>query len=97
MTIRVGLIGAGIMGADHARILSQELPGVVLQSICDADPARAKSVADANGARHVTVDPLSLIADKSIDAVLIASPDQTHAPLTLAARAFSPKTNQSQR
>jgi myo-inositol 2-dehydrogenase / D-chiro-inositol 1-dehydrogenase len=84
MTIRVGLIGAGIMGADHARILSQQLPGVTLRYVCDADAARAKSVADASGAVYAVTDPLAVIADTSVDAVLIASPDHTHAPLTKA-------------
>jgi myo-inositol 2-dehydrogenase / D-chiro-inositol 1-dehydrogenase len=84
MSIRIGLIGAGIMGADHARILSQQAPGVTLQFICDADSARAKAAADAFGAVHVSNEPLAVIADKSVDAVLIASPDRTHAPLTKA-------------
>jgi myo-inositol 2-dehydrogenase / D-chiro-inositol 1-dehydrogenase len=84
VTVRVGLIGAGIMGADHARILSQQMPGVTLQYVCDEDAERAKSVADSSGALHVTADPYEVIADKSIDAVLIASPDHTHAPLTKA-------------
>ena len=84
MTIRLGLIGAGVMGADHARIMSQEIPGVTVQAICDADAARARAAAEASGAKHVVADPLALIADPAIDAVLIASPDHTHAPLTLA-------------
>lgn len=84
MTIRVGLIGAGIMGADHARILAEELPGVSLHTICDADAARARMVADGAGAVNVVSDPLAVIADKNVDAVLIASPDQTHAPLSKA-------------
>jgi myo-inositol 2-dehydrogenase/D-chiro-inositol 1-dehydrogenase len=84
VTIRVGLIGAGIMGADHAKILSQQMPDVTLQYVCDADGRRAKSVADASGALRVTSDPHAVIADKSVDAVLIASPDHTHAPLSKA-------------
>ena len=84
MTIRVGLIGAGIMGADHARILSQQLRGVTLQFVCDADLGRARSIAKASGALHVTADPYAVIADRSVDAVLIASPDHTHAPLSKA-------------
>jgi myo-inositol 2-dehydrogenase / D-chiro-inositol 1-dehydrogenase len=84
MTLRIGIIGAGIMGADHARIFSEEVPGTSLQVICDADQARAKIAADANGAKSVTCDPFAVISDASVDAVVIAAPDQFHAPLTLA-------------
>jgi myo-inositol 2-dehydrogenase/D-chiro-inositol 1-dehydrogenase len=84
VTLRLGIIGAGIMGADHARIFAEEVPGTTLQMICDADAARAKSVADATGAIHTASDPLGVINDKNIDAVVIAAPDQFHAPLTLA-------------
>ena len=72
------------MGADHARIFAEEVPGTALQFICDADGARAKRVADAAGAKHVASDPLAVINDKAVDAVVIAAPDQFHAPLTLA-------------
>jgi len=84
VTIRVAVIGAGVMGADHARIIASDLPGAELRWICDADPARARSVADATGARHATQDPGAAIAADDVDAVLIASPDPTHADLVLA-------------
>jgi myo-inositol 2-dehydrogenase / D-chiro-inositol 1-dehydrogenase len=84
MTVRIGVIGAGIMGADHAHIFAEKIPGTHLQFICDADQVRAKKIADDTGAVHVAIDPLAVINDKSVDAVLIAAPDQFHAPLTLA-------------
>jgi myo-inositol 2-dehydrogenase / D-chiro-inositol 1-dehydrogenase len=84
VTLRIGLIGAGIMGADHARIFAEEVPGTLLQFICDADAKRARGVADATGAAGVASDPLAVINDNSVDAVVIAAPDQFHAPLTLA-------------
>jgi myo-inositol 2-dehydrogenase / D-chiro-inositol 1-dehydrogenase len=85
VTVRVGVIGAGIMGSDHARIIGGEIPGAVLQTVCDADATRAKAVADETGAAGVTTDPRAVIADAKVDAVLIASPDATHGELTIAA------------
>jgi len=84
MTIRIGLIGAGIMGADHARLFAEEVPGTSLQFICDADAVRAKKIATDTGAQNVASDPLAVIRDKNVDAVVIAAPDQFHASLTIA-------------
>jgi len=84
MTLRLGMIGAGIMGADHARIFSEQIPGVSLQFICDADQTRARNIADTTGAANIAADAIAVINHKSVDAVVIAAPDQFHAPLTLA-------------
>jgi myo-inositol 2-dehydrogenase / D-chiro-inositol 1-dehydrogenase len=84
VTLRLAIIGAGIMGGDHARVFANEVPGVALQVICDADAARAKKVAEQTGAVHVMSDPKAAIGDSQVDAVVIAAPDQFHAPLTLA-------------
>ena len=85
MAVRVGLIGAGIMGSDHARIIAMQIPGAVLQIVCDADAARAKAVADETGAADASTDPHAVIGSPLVDAVLIASPDATHGELTMAA------------
>src|SRR5262245_52016359 len=84
MSVRVGIIGVGVMGADHACILATQVPGAVIQAIYDFDTARAKAVADETGARSVRTDAAKLIQDPAVDAVLIASPDRTHAELVLA-------------
>lgn len=83
MTIRVGIIGTGVMGADHARTLATHVPGALLASVYDADARRARSVADQTGAATVADSPAALIQDRSVDAVLIASPDGTHKQLVL--------------
>jgi myo-inositol 2-dehydrogenase/D-chiro-inositol 1-dehydrogenase len=72
------------MGADHARIVAEELPGARLQVVCDMDSERARKVADAHGAQDVATDPEATIARDDVDAVIVASPDFTHAPLSLA-------------
>lgn len=84
MTVRIGLIGAGVMGTDHALIIARELHGAELAVVCDADRARAEAAAGKAGCSRVETDPLAVIASHGVDAVLIASPDQTHGPLTLA-------------
>lgn len=85
MAVRVAIIGAGVMGADHAHIFAKDVPGAVVQIICDADIGRAKAIADATGALDASSDPFEAIKRSDVDAILVASPDATHQPLTLAA------------
>lgn len=84
MSVRVGLIGAGVMGADHARILHDGVPGAVLAAVHDVDPARARALAGECGGARVVDDAAALVADPGVDAVIVASPDDTHGPLALA-------------
>ena len=84
MTIRIAVIGAGIMGSGHARIFAEDLPGAAIQVVCDASAPRARALADAVGAADVMSDAEAAIARADVDAVVIASPDFTHAPLSLA-------------
>lgn len=84
MTTRIAIIGAGIMGADHGDIISNELPGAKLQVVCDAFEERATALAKACGDVEVSTDPFAVIARKDVDAVIVASPDHTHADLVMA-------------
>ncbi len=84
MTVRIAVIGAGIMGADHARIVAEDLPGACLQVVCDMDRARARGVADRLGAVDTATDPGAVIARDDVDAVIVASPDATHADLSIS-------------
>jgi myo-inositol 2-dehydrogenase / D-chiro-inositol 1-dehydrogenase len=81
MILRVGVIGTGVMGSEHVRLLREETAGACVVAVCDADAARAKAI--AKDAATFT-DPLALIQDERVQAVVIASPDATHAELALA-------------
>ncbi len=81
--LKIGIIGAGVMGADHAQTLASGTAGAELAAVQDADRGRAESVARRLGCR-VAESAAALIADPEIDAVLVCSPDATHAPLALA-------------
>ncbi len=83
MTLRIAVIGAGIMGGDHARIIAGDLPGASLHVICDAAQARAAAISAECGG-EVATNPVEVINRSDVDAVVIASPDATHAPLVLA-------------
>jgi myo-inositol 2-dehydrogenase/D-chiro-inositol 1-dehydrogenase len=85
MSLRIAIIGTGIMGTDHARLFAQDLPHVKLHTICDASEARAKAVAEEFDVPRVMTDAYQAVTSPDIDAVVIASPDDTHAPLTIAA------------
>ncbi len=84
MSVKVGIIGAGVMGADHARILHHGIAGADLVAIQDTDGERARRVADGCGAGRVFDTAAQLIADPAIDAIIVAAPDETHAPLVIA-------------
>jgi myo-inositol 2-dehydrogenase/D-chiro-inositol 1-dehydrogenase len=84
MTIKVGVIGAGIMGADHARILASSVAGAELVAVSDPDEGRRSAVTAAYGVTAAYADAAGLIGDRNVDAVIVASPDPTHKPLVLA-------------
>jgi myo-inositol 2-dehydrogenase/D-chiro-inositol 1-dehydrogenase len=85
MTVRVGVIGAGIMGADHANTLHRTVSGAEVGMVADIDPGRAQDVAGKIPGSRATGNALELITDDTVDAVLIASHDSTHRELVLAA------------
>ena len=77
MSMRLALLGAGEWGELLASVLADP-PGVELAVVCDPDTARAMSVAEIVGGAS-TGDVAAVMEDASIDAVVIASPEDVHA------------------
>jgi myo-inositol 2-dehydrogenase/D-chiro-inositol 1-dehydrogenase len=84
-TVRVGVIGTGVMGTDHALMLGRVVAGASLSAVFDVDGERAAAVAGSVPGTRVLADPIGLIGDDAVDAVLVASSDATHEDFVLAA------------
>src|SRR5579883_3246786 len=78
--LRLGVVGVGVMGSNHARVLA-ELADVKLVGIADADERQRNYVSQALGCSgHADVE--SLIA-AGVDAITIAAPTHLHRDLAL--------------
>ncbi len=90
--IRVGFIGLGGQGTANLKAIQKEKTAEVA-ALCDVDKdhlAKAKVVADStNRQAKMFSDYRKLLDDKSVDAVLISTPDHWHALTTIDACAAS--------
>jgi myo-inositol 2-dehydrogenase/D-chiro-inositol 1-dehydrogenase len=85
--LRVGIVGAGLMGADHVKRITERVSGAVVAAIIEPDAGRAAAAAaNAPGAQAFTRIE-DAIAAGAVDAVLIATPGQFHEPVLLPALA----------
>jgi myo-inositol 2-dehydrogenase/D-chiro-inositol 1-dehydrogenase len=83
--LRVGVVGAGMMGADHIARLATTITGATVSAIIEPDQGRAAAATElAPGAKTFTRIEDALDAG-AVDAVLIATPGQFHEPVLLPA------------
>ena len=86
--LRLGVIGAGsVAQVSHLPVLKKRRDLEVV-AICDDDGERARLVAQHFGIPRVTSDYESLLRGDEVDAVIIATPNHLHAPITLAALGY---------
>ncbi|HEY8383216.1 MAG TPA: Gfo/Idh/MocA family oxidoreductase [Microvirga sp.] len=77
-TLRYGIIGAGMMGREHVRNLAL-IPGSKVTALSDPDEgSRAESARAVGGDVKVFDDHRRLLESGEVDAILIASPNDTH-------------------
>jgi hypothetical protein len=80
-SLRVGVVGVGVMGSNHARVLAG-LPGTMLVGVADPDRKQADFVARTLGCAAVA--DFAELLDK-VDAITIAAPTHLHRDIALAA------------
>ena len=84
--LTVGLIGCGGRGT-HDAGLFKNVPNVEIAYVCDCDESRRQSVAKTLGvdSSHVLDDMRRMLDDKSLDAVLVTTPDHWHSLASILA------------
>jgi len=83
--IRFGIIGLGRHGSRYAEhLLRGDIPGATLVAVSRRDAAQGRAFAEKHGVRYYA-EAEALLADPDVDAVVITTPPNLHAPYTLAA------------
>ncbi|MPZ42348.1 MAG: hypothetical protein GEV05_02910 [Betaproteobacteria bacterium] len=75
----VAVIGAGRIGTLRARLAAKH-PSVRFIAISDADPERARNLAQQTGAAYHCADNDEAIARPEVNAVFVSTPEGQHAP-----------------
>ena len=83
--LNVGLIGLGRLGRVYARDLARRIPETRLFAVADTAGTLAADTASEFDVPHAYSDPLALIDNSDVDAVVIATPTHVHADNVLAA------------
>jgi myo-inositol 2-dehydrogenase/D-chiro-inositol 1-dehydrogenase len=83
--VRIGIVGLGRMGRRHAANLAQRTPGARIVAACDPDSSALDWARATLGVDALFTDYASLLAQRDVDAVWIATPLTEHAPQVIQA------------
>jgi D-apiose dehydrogenase len=84
--LRVGVLGCGMISADHFRAWST-CTGASVVAVCDPALERARARAQEFGIEHVYASPREMLENERLDAVDIITPRETHADMVRLAAA----------
>jgi len=76
--VKIGMIGVGRLGYEHACNIANRVPNTELTAICDMNEARVKEVAEELDVPHWYTDPEALCNDPDVEAVVIITNTNSH-------------------
>jgi predicted dehydrogenase len=82
MPLRIGILGYGSMAGFHENLIAR-VRGIELVAVADPTPARRKAAAD-KGIARVYGSEAELLADREVEAVVVATPSNLHARNVIA-------------
>jgi len=82
--LKIGLIGLGRLGRVYARDLAGRIPETKLVAVADPAGSLAKEVAAEFEVPRSFTDPMALIEDPAVDAVVIVTPTHVHRDQVIA-------------
>ena len=85
--VRVGLVGAGGWAQDFLAPVVASHSGAVLAAVCGRSRQRAESLAAKFGVAEVYTDYQAMIDSGGVDAVIVATPEDVHHRVVMAALA----------
>ncbi|MBQ8304771.1 MAG: Gfo/Idh/MocA family oxidoreductase [Blautia sp.] len=89
--LKVGIIGCGMIGKEHAKRLQYKIRDCEVVAVCDKFPESAKAASDLVGGVKIYDDAAALIADPEVDAVVVTTPGNLHKePVLLSIKAGKP-------
>ena len=90
--LNVGLIGLGRLGRVYARDLAGRIPETKLVAVADPQGNLAKEIAEEFDVARSYTDPLALIGDSHVEAIVIVTPTHVHREQVIAAAASKKPT-----
>ena len=77
--IKIGSVGLGRLGYEHACNIVNLVPGAELTALCDVDAVRVKEVAAELNVPYTYTDVTEMVKNPELDAIVIVSPSMYHA------------------
>jgi hypothetical protein len=84
--LRVCVVAAGLMGADHIERLTRRIAGAEVSAVVDADASRAKKAVEAIPTAVALSNVGQALDREDVNAVLIATPGFLHRDMLLQVR-----------